>query len=89
MQYLINLHSQEINGVQHWGGGVAPVRPLNVQHNTSIAQSESVLTRNKNTIINEIERRLQNENFITNQIIHDRVRVGSVQELTERLNQVQ
>jgi hypothetical protein len=89
MRYIVNLKSEQMNGITHWSGGVAPVRVLSVENNTSIAMSESILTPNKNNITGEIERMLGNENFITNEIIHGNNRVGSVEELMERLEQVQ
>lgn len=89
MQYIINLKSQTVSGTTHWSGGVAPVHKAAKDSTISIAMSESVLTTNKNNITDEIQRRLSNENFITNEITHGMVRVGSLEELMDRLAQVQ
>lgn len=89
MKYIVNLKPQQMNGITHWSGGVAPVRVLNVNNGTSIAMSESVLTPNKNNITNEIERSLLNKNFITDEIMYGDIRVGSMQELTAHLELVQ
>lgn len=89
MKYIINLKSDNINGVKHWNGGVAPVHPLGGQPNRAIAVSESVATEHKSNITDEIQRRLNNEDFIANEITHGNVRVGSLDELMDLLEQVE
>lgn len=83
MKYIVILKSELNNGMTYWYGGIEPLRPLAKNHPMGIVLTESIPTPNKNRITKEIERKLLSKNFITDVIMYQDIRVGSIQELLE------
>lgn len=88
MKFIINLKSEQIEGVTHWSGGVAPVHKAAKGSNITIATSDSVLTQNKSNITSEIEKRLAKKDFAVDEIEYNNVRMDNIEQLMALLEAV-